>query len=246
MKAIYEEILQRCKSGKKSLAVLVDPDKTENLAALLEQSASSPPDYFFVGGSLLDSGNLDKCIAIIRSGSKIPILLFPGSEMQISSSADALLLLSVISGRNPELLIGRHVAAAGMIRASGLEIIPTGYILVESGSQTTVSYISNTQPVPRKKNTIAAVTALAGEQLGLKIIYLEAGSGAELPVPVEMIAAVKKTIRIPLIAGGGLKTKADISARLEAGADLVVVGNILEHNPNLLPGFADAVHAFNA
>lgn len=244
MKALHNLILHKKAQGKKSLAVLIDPDKTENLSALLANAKASPPDFFFIGGSLLSEGNLENCIAKIREATKVPVLLFPGNEMQISSSADALLLLSVISGRNPELLIGRHVAAAGMIRASKLEIIPTGYMLIESGAPTAVSYMSNTQPIPRTKSSIAALTALAGEQLGMKMIYLEAGSGANLPVPVDMIAAVKKYISIPLITGGGLKTPEEIAGRCSAGADVIVAGNILEEDPGLLQKFCETVHSF--
>lgn len=242
MKALYDLLVQKKAQGKKSLAVLIDPDKTEKLSALLNFAKTFPPDFFFIGGSLLNDGNLESCIDKIRKACNVPVLLFPGNEMQISSSADALLLLSVISGRNPELLIGRHVAAAGMIRASKLEIIPTGYVLVESGAPTAVSYMSNTQPIPRTKDSIAALTALAGEQLGMKMIYLEAGSGANLPVPVAMISAVKNYISIPLITGGGLKTADEIAARFTAGADVVVAGNVLEENPELLQQFVETAN----
>lgn len=246
MKALYDLIVQKKAQGKKSLAVLIDPDKTEKLSSLLTYAKTSPPDFFFIGGSLLSDGNLENCISKIRATTKTPVLLFPGNEMQISSSADALLLLSVISGRNPELLIGRHVAAAGMIRASKLEVIPTGYILVESGAPTAVSYMSNTQPIPRTKNSIAAITALAGEQLGMKMIYLEAGSGATLPVTAEMISAVKSYISIPLITGGGLKSAEEILERFAAGADVVVAGNILEEKPELLQMFAETTNSFQS
>jgi phosphoglycerol geranylgeranyltransferase len=241
MRNIYDQLLERRASGKKSLAVLVDPDKTAQLPALLREAKNNPPDFFFVGGSLLDGGSLESCIAMIRNETDLPVVLFPGSTMQVSSSADAILLLSVISGRNADLLIGRHVLAAPMLKQSGLEIIPTGYVLVESGNLTTVAYISNTIPVPREKNSIAACTALAGEQLGLKLIYLEAGSGAEMPVPPSMIESVRAAVSVPLITGGGLRTKEEIAERCRAGADLVVVGNILEKSPALLPSFVEAV-----
>src|ERR1044072_1814326 len=177
MKNSYDLLLQRRSQGKKSLAVLIDPDKTQRLPELLRVAKNSPPDFFFVGGSFMSDGNLENCIAQIRAASDVPVIIFPGTAMQISPAADAILLLSVISGRNAELLIGRHVAAAPVLRKSGLEIIPTGYMLIESGAVTTVNYISNTQPIPRDKNSIAACTAMAGEQLGMKLIYLEAGSG---------------------------------------------------------------------
>jgi putative glycerol-1-phosphate prenyltransferase len=243
MKAIYDLLLQRQSQGKKSLAVLIDPDKTEKFSELLSVAEKFPPDFFFIGGSLLSEGKIENCIRKIRASSIAPIILFPGNEMQISNSADAILLLSVISGRNPELLIGRHVASAAILRASELEIISTGYILIESGAPTAVSYISNTQPVPRDKNSIASLTAMAGEQLGMKLIYLEAGSGAQLPVPTEMIENVRKNISIPIITGGGLKTKEEIAERCRAGADVIVVGNILEENPGLLQEFSTAIHS---
>ena len=243
MKNLYDFLVQKKSQGKKSFAVLVDPDKTEKLAALLDHAQQFPPDIFLVGGSLLNEKNLEACIRLIRQKTKTPVILFPGNEMQISPAADGVLLLSLISGRNPDFLIGRHVTAAGMIRASNLEITPTGYILIESGGATAVNYMSNTQPVPRNNNSIAALTALAGEQLGLKMIYLEAGSGANLPVPVEMINAVRKNITIPLIAGGGLKTKVEIEERCKAGADMIVVGNILEENPGLLSLFSQTIQS---
>ncbi|HET6991204.1 MAG TPA: phosphoglycerol geranylgeranyltransferase, partial [Bacteroidia bacterium] len=213
MKAIYDLLLQRQSQGKKSLAVLIDPDKTEKLSELLSIAEKFPPDFFLIGGSLLSEGKIENCIRKIRSSSIAPVILFPGNEMQINDSADAILLLSVISGRNPELLIGRHVVSAALLRASELEIISTGYILVESGAPTAVSYISNTQPIPRDKNSIASLTAMAGEQLGMKLIYLEAGSGAQLPVPVAMIDNVRKNTSIPILTGGGLKTKEEITER---------------------------------
>jgi phosphoglycerol geranylgeranyltransferase len=244
MKNSYDLLLQRRSQGKKSLAVLIDPDKTQKLSELLSVAEKAAPDFFFVGGSFMSDGNLENCIAQIRTASDIPIIIFPGTAMQISPAADAILLLSVISGRNAELLIGRHVAAAPVLRKSGLEILPTGYMLIESGAVTTVNYISNTQPIPRDKNSIAACTAMAGEQLGMKLIYLEAGSGAQFPVTKEMVEAVRAGISVPLIVGGGLKTEAEITERCAAGADLIVVGNILEETPGLLFNFSKAVHSF--
>jgi putative glycerol-1-phosphate prenyltransferase len=244
MKGLYDLIVAKKKQGKKSLAVLIDPDKTDKLSILLDHAKISPPDFFFVGGSLLNEASLGDCIAQIRAQTSIPILLFPGNEMQISDAADGILLLSVISGRNPELLIGRHVAAAGILRTSNLEIIPTGYILIESGAPTAVSYMSNTQPIPRDKKSIAALTAMAGEQLGLKLIYLEAGSGAQLPVPVSIVSVVTKNTSIPVITGGGLKTAEEIAERCAAGADVIVIGNVLEETPELLKTFCETVHTF--
>ncbi len=244
MKNVYEQLVQRRSQGRKSLAVLVDPDKTAKLPRLLELAKISPPDFFFIGGSLLNGGSLESCIAMVRAASDVPVVLFPGSVMQVAPAADAILLLSVLSGRNAELLIGRHVVAAPMLKKSGLEIISTGYLLVDSGASTTVSYITNTFPIPRDKNAIAVCTALAGEQLGMKLIYLEAGSGAKLPVPPEMVAAVREAISVPLITGGGLRTPEEMAGRCRAGADVIVAGNVLEENPELLPSFCETVHSF--
>ena len=244
MKKLYDKLLLWKSQGKKSLAVLVDPDKTKKLPELLQWAKISPPDFFLVGGSFLNNGNLEACIAEIRSSSEIPIILFPGNAMQISKTADALLLLSVISGRNPELLIGAHVSAATTIRESKLEIISTGYILIESGARTAVNIATNTEPIPRSEISLAISTAMAGEQLGMKLIYLEAGSGAQLPVPNEMVKAIREKISTPLIVGGGLKSKTQITERCAAGADMIVIGNILEETPGLLPEFSEAVHLF--
>ena len=165
------------------------------------------------------------------------MLLFPGNHLQLSNKADALLNLSLISGRNPEFLIGEHVRSAMFLKQSKLEIIPTGYILVDGGSRTSVEYMSNTQSIPRNKSDIAVATALAGEYLGLKAIYLEAGSGAKQSVPNEMLKAVSKNINIPIICGGGIKTKTEIQEKWDAGANIVVIGSAFENNPNFLEEF---------
>jgi len=243
-RSVYDSILQKKRSGKKSLAVLIDPDKTGTLAELLDHCNAANVDLLLLGGSLLLNGNPDESIASIRAKTKIPIVLFPGSVMQLSPAADALLLLSVISGRNADLLIGKHVTAAPLIRRSGLEVLPTGYMLIESGPLTTAAYMSNTTPLPRHKDEIAACTALAGEQLGLKLIYLEAGSGAELPVTASMISAVRSTLSIPLITGGGVRTAEKVFENCRAGADIVVAGNVLEQQPELVKAMAEAAHSF--
>ena len=187
----------------------------------------------------------DEIIAAIRRHTTIPAILFPGNSLHIEPSADAILLLSLISGRNPELLIGQHVIAAPLLKKSNLEILPTGYMLIESGRATTVSYISNTTPIPYDKPSVAACTAMAGELLGLQIMYLDAGSGAQKPVSAEMIAAVRKSVDTPIIVGGGINTTQKAQAALEAGADVIVVGNGIEQNPDLLPEIAQIVKAFN-
>jgi putative glycerol-1-phosphate prenyltransferase len=223
-------------TSKKQIAVLIDPDKTDvrKLVKTIQQAEMAKVDFFLVGGSLLLKNNLDEIIAVIKKNTRKKVYLFPGNPAQISRNADGILLLSLISGRNAELLIGSHVLAAPILKQSKLNIISTGYILIESGTQTTVSYISNTTPIPANKPEIAACTALAGEQLGLKIIYLEAGSGAQNAVSKEMIKAVKKQISIPLIVGGGIRTKAQIETAFLAGADVVVIGTAIENDITFL------------
>ncbi len=245
-KTIIYQAMQAAKAaGKKQLAVLVDPDKAApaHLEQLLELAMRSRVDYFFVGGSLVMRDTLDDCLEFLKSNSNIPCILFPGSVLQISPKADAILLLSLISGRNPELLIGQHVVAAPYLRASGLEVISTSYMLVDGGAPTTVSYISDTSPIPADKNDIAACTAMAGEMLGHKITYLDAGSGAKQPVSERMIAEIAKTVESPIVVGGGIRTPERAQANVKAGADVVVVGNLLEKDPSLMLEMAEAVHA---
>ena len=197
---------------------------------------------FFVGGSLVVSDHLDDCIAQIKKESSIPVILFPGSPSQLSKHADALLYLSLISGRNPELLIGQHVISAPFVKKSGLEIMPTGYMVIDGGAPTTVSYISGAAPIPADKAEIALCTAMAGEMLGKKLIYMDAGSGAKKPIPEEMISLVAKNIEVPLVIGGGIRDAEKAYLNCKAGADVIVVGNILERNPSLLGEIAAAVH----
>lgn len=223
-------------TSKKQIAVLIDPDKTDakKLVKTIQQAELAKVDFYLVGGSLLLKNNLDEIIAIIKKNSKKKVYLFPGNPSQISAKADGILLLSLISGRNAELLIGNHVLAAPILKQSKLTIISTGYMLIESGTQTTVSYISNTTPIPANKPAIAACTALAGEQLGLKTIYLEAGSGAQNSVSKEIIKAVKKQINIPLIVGGGIRSIEQIETAFLAGADVVVIGTAIENDIKFL------------
>lgn len=229
-------------AGKKQLALLIDPDKlsVQETQTMLETALSAPADLIFVGGSLLVRDNLDACLDVLKAGCDIPVILFPGSPMQVNGKADALLFLSLISGRNPELLIGHHVMAAPYIKASGLEVLPTGYILVEGGQQSTASYISNTTPIPAHKPEIARLTAIAGEMLGLRVMYLDAGSGAKNAVPAEMIADVKQHIRVPLIVGGGIRTPEMAARAWDHGADVVVVGNATEEKALILNEIAAA------
>ena len=240
---VYQTILASKATNKKIFAVLIDPDKMvlEKIDEFVEFCQIASVDLFFVGGSLVVKNQMELLISKIKSRSKIPVFLFPGSGSQISSNADAMLLLSLISGRNPELLIGKHVEAAPMLRQSGLELIPTGYMLVDGGTATSVSYMSNTFTIPYSKNEIAVCTAMAGEMLGLKMIYLEAGSGALHPVSAAMISAVRQAVNIPLIVGGGIKTPEKVRENFEAGADIVVVGNAIEKDWNLIGEMAAAV-----
>ncbi|MBR4155100.1 MAG: geranylgeranylglyceryl/heptaprenylglyceryl phosphate synthase [Bacteroidales bacterium] len=231
-------------TSKKKFVVLIDPDKPtdEQIVEIVKKSVNAGVDFFFVGGSLLTTDSLDNCIKLIKKHCDIPVLIFPGNSLQISKWCDGFLLLSLISGRNAEMLIGRHVISAPYLKLYGNEIIPTGYMLVDGGKQTSVSYMSNTTPIPHDKDDIAMCTALAGEMLGLKIIYLDAGSGAVNPVSPDMISKVKQTIEIPLIVGGGINTPEKAAAAAKAGADIIVVGNALEKSNDKLQEFADAVH----
>lgn len=243
--AIYHSLSEKKKQGKKSFAVLIDPDKVNKkvLDEVMERSVAAHVDYLLVGGSLVISNHLDECVQHIKSNCNIPVILFPGSPSQISKYADALLYLSLISGRNPELLIGQHVVSAPFVKQSGLEIMPTGYIVVDGGAPTTVSYISNAAPVPADKNEIAMCTALAGEMLGMKLIYMDAGSGAKRPISEGMIESVAKTINCPLIIGGGITEPEKAYLNCKAGADVIVVGNAIEKKSSLIKEMSDAVHS---
>jgi phosphoglycerol geranylgeranyltransferase len=248
MRAQILPILQHNKKHKHaSFAVLLDPDKVElsSFPVMLAEAVAQGVDFFFVGGSLITRYATDEIIAAIHTHTNIPAILFPGNSLHIEPSADAILFLSLISGRNADLLIGQQVVAAPLLKRSTLEILPTGYMLVESGRATTVSYISNTTPIPHDKPSVAACTAMAGEMLGLQLMYLDAGSGAQKPVSAAMIAAVSKATNTPIIVGGGINTPEKALAALEAGANVIVVGNGIEQNPELLPQIAQAVKAFN-
>ena len=242
---IYQSLAIKKKEGKKSFAVLIDPDKVNNtdLDELMELSVAAKVDYFLVGGSLVISNQLDEVVQYIKSNTSIPVILFPGSPTQVSKYADALLYLSLISGRNPELLIGQHVVSAPFVKQSGLEIMPTGYIVIDGGAPTTVSYISNATPVPADKNDIAMCTAMAGEMLGMKLIYMDSGSGAKRPITESMIESVAKNIDIPLIIGGGITEPEKAYRNCKAGADIIVIGNAIEKDASLIKEMAAAVHS---
>lgn len=223
-------------TNRPKLAVLVDPDKTgaQQLKELTDHLNNSKADFLFVGGSHITNGNITETIRNLKKHSKLPVVLFPGSVLQIEPEADAMLFLSLISGRNPEYLIGQHVIAAPYLEKSKLETIPTGYMLIESGKSTTASYMSNTNPLPMDKPELAASTALAGELLGMKLIYADAGSGARHSISTDMIRAIKDKISIPLIVGGGIKDKETALEKINAGADMIVIGNAIEKDPHVI------------
>jgi putative glycerol-1-phosphate prenyltransferase len=244
---ILHQLLLNKTSGRRSFAVLVDPDKTNPPACLQLSRAAleNRVDFFLVGGSLLTSTFLNSTVRTLKAHSDIPVILFPGSNLHIDPSADAILLLSLISGRNPDFLIGQHVIAAPVLKKSKLEILPTGYMLIESGKPTTVSYISNTTPIPYDKPEVAACTAMAGEMLGLQLIYLDAGSGAQRPVSPRTIAAVRKSVEVPIVVGGGITTPKVAEDALQAGADVIVIGNGIEKDPNLLVEVSERISTYN-
>lgn len=227
--------LQSVIDNKKQLAVLIDPDKQslEKLQETVIFYDKAGADFFLIGGSLLFA-DIEPTVETVKKNTKKPVLLFPGSLMQLSNNADGILLLSLISGRNPDMLIGNHITAAPFLKKSKLEIIPAGYILIEGGVQTSVEYMSGTRAIPADKTDIAVATAIAGELTGKKIIYLEAGSGAINHVPFKTINAVKENIDIPLIVGGGIKDAETASKIYKSGADIIVIGTAAEKNPNII------------
>ena len=242
---LYQQFREKKKLGRKSFAVLIDPDKVDvaKTNQLISLAIDAQVDYLFVGGSLVISNHLDDCIKQIKSVCDIPVVLFPGSPSQISKYADALLYLSLISGRNPELLIGQHVISAPFVKSSGLEIMPTGYMVIDGGAPTTVSYISNASPIPADKNEIAMCTAMAGEMLGMKLIYMDAGSGAKRAIGELMIEKVAAHIEAPLIVGGGICDPEKAYLNCKAGADVIVVGNAIEKDFALIKEMSDAIHS---
>ncbi|MBO9570665.1 MAG: geranylgeranylglyceryl/heptaprenylglyceryl phosphate synthase [Chitinophagaceae bacterium] len=241
---VYQSLLHKKDNAQKSFAVLIDPDKVgeKDIDELMRLCADAKVDYLLVGGSLVVSNHLDEVVLRIKKQSNIPVMLFPGSPSQISKHANALLYLSLISGRNADLLIGQHVISAPAVKQSGLEIISTGYMVVDGGAPTTVSYISNALPIPSDKNEIAVCTALAGEMLGMKLIYLDAGSGARKPAQDGMIRAVAENISIPLVVGGGITDPEKAYRNCKAGADLIVIGNAIEKDPSLIQEMSSAIH----
>jgi len=242
---IYSQIIADKLKEKKQFAVLIDPDKQtpETIKEIIDISERSKIDYFFIGGSLFTNNHLDFCITQIKEHTSIPVVLFPGNTMQINEKADAILFLSLISGRNPEMLIGKHVIAASYIKASKLEVIPTGYMIIDCGRPTAALYMSNSTPIPYDKDEIALCTAMAGEMLGLKMIYLDAGSGAQNTISENMIRKVKDNINLPLIVGGGIRDVDRAIDIYKAGADMIVIGNAAEKNPLLIENISKAIKA---
>lgn len=247
MKNTYNKILQNREANKKMLAVLLDPDKCSGriLSSTISALKTDLPDFVFIGGShtLASSESL---IDILIEETNAEIVLFPGNASQFITKAAALLYLSLLSGRNAEFLIGQHVTSSVAIKKANIEVISTAYILIDGGKPSSVEYISNSRSIPSDKKEIVLSTAVAGELLGMKMVYLEAGSGANFPVPVEIIEYVTGDLSIPLIVGGGIKTTEQLKAAYDAGADLVVVGNIFETEPDKISEFLKCTKAYGA
>jgi putative glycerol-1-phosphate prenyltransferase len=241
---LYAQFHEAKQTGQKKFVVLIDPDKVRlgKISKVLETSVEAGVDFFFIGGSLVVNDMLDYVLKSMKEMCNIPMILFPGNSFQLSYKADGLLFLSLISGRNADLLIGKHVITAPFLKISPLEIISTGYMLIDGGIMTSVQYMSNTSPIPANKDDIALCTAMAGELLGLKQIYMDAGSGAKNPISESMIQTVSSGINIPLIVGGGISTPEKAAANAKAGADVIVVGNAIEKDPRLIKELVIAVH----
>jgi phosphoglycerol geranylgeranyltransferase len=243
----YERLLQIKRERGAGYLLLLDPDKLDpkNLQGFVAEATTSGVDAFLVGGSLMLSNEFDKMLKVIRESTNIPVIIFPGSLFQISSIADAILYILLISGRNADHLIGNQVVASPIIKRMGLEAISTGYMLIQGGNVTSAEFMSNTKPIPREKADIAAAHAMAAEMIGLKMLYLEAGSGAQLSVPEEMIKKVAKYCSLPLIVGGGIRTPEEAKKKVQAGASFVVTGTIIEENADgsLIRDFAKAIHS---
>lgn len=235
--SILKALRNNAANGQKMLGVLIDPDRFNSLAELtnvVEVLQKHQPTFVFVGGSLINNALFEQTIQELKKQLTVPVVIFPGNNQQIAHQADGILLLSLISGRNPDYLIGQHVQTAFQLKRSQLEVLATGYVLINCGQPTAAQYMSNTVPIPYQKDDIAAATVLAGEQLGLQLFYLDGGSGADRPISTSMIAKVKRTISSPLIIGGGIRTKEDVTLAWEAGADLVIIGTAFEENPTIL------------
>ena len=234
MAHIYNQIVSAKLANKKLLAILIDPDKVlmEHVSVLIQKIKLSPATHILVGGSSFEGLHLDELIVELKTKIELPFLLFPGNPSQISDKADGILFLNLLSGRNPDYLIEHQVNAVPILKKTTLEVISTGYILIESGSETAVERVSKTKPLDRTNANYVLQTAQAGEYIGNKLMYLEAGSGAKLAVPTEMIALVSQNIQIPVIVGGGIRSKKEIEAAFDAGAAMVVIGTAFENDSN--------------
>lgn len=244
---IYNSLKDKVAENKKMFSVLIDPDK-QNFADLhktVTKCNEAKIDFFLVGGSIITKGDINTTVRFIKENSTIPVVLFPGNPQHISQHADGILFLSLISGRNPSFLIGNHVLAAPMIQKTNLEVLSTGYMLVDCGTTTTAIYMSETAPLPYNKPDIAAATALAGEYLGLKMIYIDGGSGAQKTISTEMIKQVKAVLSIPLIIGGGIKSAMHANDIYQAGADIIIIGNGAEENRHLIQEIANVKDSYN-
>lgn len=246
MNEIFRKILVNKEANKKMLAVLLDPEQCKGglLSSTVAALKIKAPDFIFIGGSLTSSSS-DSLIGVLREEANSKIISFPGNATQFTSSADALLFVSLISGRNADCLIGQHVISSVAIKKSGIETIPVGYILIDGGKRSSVEYMSNTMAIPRDKKDIVLSTAVAGELLGMHAIYLEAGSGAKDPVPAELISYVKESINLPLIVGGGITSLEELKACYDAGADIVVIGNYFEKEPARIPDFVSLAEEYS-
>lgn len=247
MTSLYDSLVHHQQKKRKTLAVRIDPDQLDQVAdtlRLISWCVAKQVSYFLVGGSLMTTNNLGEVIRVIKDECAIPVILFPGSNLYIEASADAIWLLSIISGRNPDLLIGQHVVAAPILKRSNLEIMATGYILINSGTVASATYMSHTTPIPDDRSSVAACTAMAGEMLGLKLIYLDSGTEAERPISPKMINAVRKAINIPLVVGGGIRNRYQALRAYEAGADMLVADNV-EHTSEILTEISEATYQYN-
>lgn len=244
--SVFQRLLDTRRQRGAALWALLDPDRAqgEEILDLALQCERSDVDALLVGSSLLLSSRFEGALKLIKGKVTLPVIIFPGNANQVSPYADAILYLSLISGRNPDLLIGEQVKAAPLIREYGLEPIPTGYMIVDSGGPTSVQFMSNTQPLPRERPDLARAHALAAQYLGMKMLYLEAGSGAKSSVPERIIEEVSGYVDLPLIVGGGIRTPEEAALKVKAGADFVVVGNTFEETAGQerIEAFSQAVH----
>lgn len=237
------QVLNHLLQSRPGVIALFDPDRITipQIEKKARLACECGVEAILVGSSILITAGFEQFINAVKKCSDKPVILFPGGSQQLSPTADAIFFLSLISGRNPELIIGEHVRSVFLIREYGLEVIPVGYILIESGNYTSVEFMSNTKPLPRNKWEICAAHALAGQYLGMKLIYLEAGSGARQPVPADLVKKVRKTIDIPLIVGGGIKTPTDARRLIDAGADYIVLGSVIERSPGRFQQIARSI-----